>query len=161
PGAAYDTGPATTADLTAEPQHILPQVYSDTLKRAVYPCCLPFDLWIEIVRGFLSYFKVPLAHLLEVLRPADNLELFADSNAYPYYRAQIWAESLGLSPADYGVLTAIDPVTQQPKVDSWYVLYGYTDENSALNGQVDPTDNSRYLVPPLKSAKNLFRRLGL
>src|SRR5262249_50932556 len=35
-GAAYDTGTATTADLTAEPQHITPSVYNTTLKQAVY-----------------------------------------------------------------------------------------------------------------------------
>ena len=53
-GPAYDTGTATTADLTAEPQHILPRVYNTTLKQAVYPLNLPFDLWIETVRGFLE-----------------------------------------------------------------------------------------------------------
>jgi peptidoglycan hydrolase-like protein with peptidoglycan-binding domain len=160
-GAAYDTGPAATDDLTAEPQHILPQVYSDTLKKAAYPRSLPLDLWIETVRGFLSYFKTSLAQLLDGLSPVDNLELFTDSNAYPYYRAQIWAESLGLSPVEYDLLTVTDPATQQPKVDSWYALYGYQDENTALNGQADPADASQYLVPPLKSAKNLSQRLGV
>src|SRR5262249_36975039 len=68
-GAAYDTGDATTADLTAEPQHILPQVYgnnTNSLKQAVFPLGLPFDLWIETVRSFLNYFKTPLAQVLEV-----------------------------------------------------------------------------------------------
>ena len=93
--AAYDTGTATTADLTAEPQHILPRSTTGTLKQAVYPLNLPFDLWIETVRGFLNYFKIPLAQVLEVLRPADKLELFTDASNHPYYRAQILAESLG------------------------------------------------------------------
>ena len=66
--AAYDTGTATTAELTAEPQHILPLVYNKPLKQAVYPLNLPFDLWIETVRGFLNYFKEPLAQVLLVLR---------------------------------------------------------------------------------------------
>ena len=39
------------------------------------------------------------AEALDTLRPADRLELFTDGHAYPYYRAQILAESLGLSPA--------------------------------------------------------------
>lgn len=160
-GAAYDTGSATTADLIAEPQHILPQVYSNNLKQAVYPLNLPFDLWIETVRGFLNYFKISLAQVLDTLRPAGNLELFTDVNTYPYYRAQILAESLGLSPAEYQVLTVTDPVTQKPSVQDWFKLYGYGDENTALNGQLDPTDSSQYLVPPLKSAKNLSQRLGL
>src|SRR5581483_7395139 len=117
-GLAYDTGPASTDDLTAEPQHLLPAVYRDTLKKAVYPRTLPFDLWTETVRAFLAYFKIPLSGVLDALRPADNLELFTDGSNYPYYRAQIWAESLGLSPAEYGVLTATDPTTHQPKVDT-------------------------------------------
>jgi len=160
-GAAYDTGDATTADLTAEPQHILPQVYSNTLKGQAYPLGLPFDLWIETVRGFLNYFNTPLAQVLDMLRPADRLELFTDANAYPYYRAQILAEALGLSPAEYGVLTVTDPATQKPSVQNWFKLYGYADEPTALNGQKDPTDSSKYLVPPLSSARNLSQRLGV
>jgi len=160
-GAAYDTGTATTADLTAEPQHILPQVYNTTLKQADYPLNLPFDLWIETVRGFLNYFKSPLAQVLDTLRPVDNLELFTDANSHPYYRAQILAEALGLSPAEYGILTVIDPSTQKPTVKNWFALYGYADENTALNGQLDPTDPSQYLIAPLKSAKNLSQLLGL
>jgi len=161
-GAAYDTGDASTADLIAEPQHILPQVYSDTLKKkSVFPLGLPFDLWIETVRGFLNYFKVPLAQVLDVLRPVDRLELFMDSTPSPYYRAQILAEALGLSPAEYGVLTVTDPTTQTPSVQNWFQLYGYADEATALKGKLDPTDPSKYLIPPLSSAKNLAQRLGL
>jgi hypothetical protein len=50
------------------------------------------------VRGFLNYYKTPLAQVLDALRPTDRLELFTDANAYPYYRAQIFAEALGLAP---------------------------------------------------------------
>ena len=142
---AYDTGTATTAELTAEPQNILPQVYGDqplalnrpTLKLALYPLNLPFDLWINTVRSFLNYFKSPLAQVLDTLRPVDALELFTDANNYPYYRAQIFAESLGLSPSDYGVLTGaatgLSPVTA-----NWFTLYGYP---SAGRSAVPPTSN--------------------
>ena len=145
--AAYDTGNATTADLTAEPERILPAVYKNQLKLADYPLNLPFDLWIETVRGFLNYFKMPLAQVLEVLRPADTLELFSDAHSYPYYRAQILSESLDISPSEYGVLTVLDPVTQNPSVQNWFKLYGYADEPTALS--------------QLKSASNLAQRLGL
>lgn len=144
---AYDTGTATTADLTAEPQHILPVVYNTFLKQAVYPLNLPFDLWIETVRGFLNYFKQPLAQVLQVLRTADNLELFTDAKNLPYYLAQILSESLGLSPVEYGVLTVTDPATQNPSVTDWFKLYGYNDEATAL--------------AQLKSAQTLSQRLGL
>ena len=139
--AAYDTGTATTADLVAEPQHILPQVYNTPLKQAVYPLNLPFDLWIETVRGFLNYFKQPLAQVLDTLRPADTVELFTSLPATPYYRAQILAESLGFSPAEYAVFTALDPT-------KWFTLYGsYASEAAALSD--------------LESAKTLSQKLGI
>lgn len=137
---AYDTGTATTVDLTAEPQHIIPAVYTNTLKHAVYPLNLPFDLWIETVRGFLGYFKTSLAQVLDALRPADKLELFAGSPPAPYSRAQILAESLRISPAEYAVFTTTDTT-------NWFKLYGYDNETTALN--------------ELKSAKTLLQRLGV
>jgi hypothetical protein len=158
---AYDTGAVTTADLTAEPQYIIPQVYNTSLKQDVFPRNLPFDLWIESVRGFLNYFNSPLAQVLDALRPADNLELFTDANSYVYYRAQILAEALSLSPSEYDVLTITDSASRNASVQGWFKLYGYGDETTALNGQLDPDDASRYLIPPLKSAKNLSQLLGL
>lgn len=140
-GAAYNTGEATTADLTAEPQHILPQVYTTTLKQALYPLDLPFDLWIDAVRGFLGYFKLPLAQVLDTLRPADTLELFTSMPATPYYRAGILAESLDISPAEYSVFTATDTT-------KWFKHYGsYANEAAALND--------------LKNAKTLAQKLGV
>src|SRR6476661_5068538 len=41
--AAYDTGDAAAEDLAAEPQHIIPAVYTGVLDHAVYPLGLPFD----------------------------------------------------------------------------------------------------------------------
>ena len=149
---AYDTGTATTADLIAEPQNIIPGVYNTTLKQALFPMNVPFDLWIQTVRGFLNYFKTPLAQVLDTLRPVDALELFTDANAYPYYRAQIFAESLGLSPSDYGVFAGtaagLSPVTA-----NWFKLYGYPSEAAALTGTA--------ALDPLSSAENLSQLLGL
>jgi hypothetical protein len=139
-GLAYDTGSATTADLTAEPQNIQPSVYDTFLKQTSYPLNLPFDLWISTVRGFLNYFKTPLSQVVDALRPADTLELFTDANAYPYYRAQILAEALGFSPSEYAVFTAFDAT-------KWFALYGYPDEPTAKAA--------------LPSAKTLSQRLGL
>ena len=163
-GAAYDTGSATTADLTAEPQHTLPQVYDTTLKQAVYPHTLPFDLWIETVRGFLDYFNLPLVQLLDAWRPVDALELFGTAPPGPnsgWYRSQILAEALGLSPSEYQVLTLTAPGAAAPSVGNWFQLYGYADEPTALNGTPDPVNIGQYLVPPLKIAQNLSQRLGV
>jgi hypothetical protein len=157
---AYDTGSATTAELAAEPQHLLPAVYNTTLKQSIFPLGLPFDLWIEIVRGFLGYFRSSLARVLDTLRPVNRLELFTDANNLPYYRAQILAEALGFSPAEYEIVTGTAPGIS-PVPANWFKLYGYPDETTALNGKADPANPRNFLIPPLKSAANLSRLLGL
>jgi peptidoglycan hydrolase-like protein with peptidoglycan-binding domain len=159
--AITDVGDATTEDLTAEPQRIVASVYSTTLNQATYPLGLPFDLWIETVRGFLNYFNAPLAQLLETLRPADRMELYTDADNHPYYRAQVFAEQLGLSPAEYAVLTVTDLASNAPSVAHWFALYGYLDEATALNGKPDPTDATKFLIEPLRSAKQLSQVLGI
>jgi hypothetical protein len=137
--AAYDTGEATTPELLAEPQNILPGAYTKLLD-ARYPLGLPFDLWLETVRRFFDHYETPLWQVLEVFRPSD--ELFAPAvNPKPYYRAAIFAEYLGIAPAEYGVFTDPNPQLK------WHELYGYATEVEALAA--------------LKSAKTLSRRLGV
>ncbi len=134
----HDTGDATSTELLAEPQYVLPQAYA-TLDAARYPLELPFDLWLETVRAYLAKFGTPLAALLETFRPTD--ELFrAPNDKSPYFRVQIFAESLGLSPADWTLLT-------DGAAGSWWQLYGYTTGASAET--------------ELASAKTLARRLGV
>jgi hypothetical protein len=85
--AVHDTGAATSAELMAEPHHIIHKAY-DTLKGrgASYPLTLPFDLWLETVRRFCDYFETPLWQMLDVFRPSD--ELFAPAvNPTGYCRA--------------------------------------------------------------------------
>ena len=141
-----DTGSASSADLVAEPQNILPAAYAIlnnavAATPAVYPIGLPFDLWIETVRGFLNFFKLSLWQILELWRPADSLELLTDANHYPYYRASIFVESLGFSPAEYALLTNPTALT------SWFQLYGYANQPSALSA--------------LASAETLANSLGI
>lgn len=160
-GVAYDTGSATSAQLIAEPQHTLPQVYNTVLQQALYPLQLPFDLWLEMVRGFLNYTKTPLADLLTDLCPVDSLELFTDANNYSWYGAQILAESLNISPSEYNLFAVTNAANHKLSVANWFALYGYADENTALNGQPDPINIGSYLIPPCRVAKNLSIRLGL
>jgi hypothetical protein len=124
---SYDTGSASSADLIAEPQNVVPAAYavlnnSVAATPAIYPLGLPFDLWIETVRGFLSFFKLSLWQILDLWRPADSLELLTDGNHYPYYRAAIFIESLGFSPAEYALLTSPTALT------NWFQLYGYANQ---------------------------------
>ncbi|MBD1833295.1 peptidoglycan-binding protein [Cyanobacteria bacterium FACHB-472] len=136
--AVHDTGLATTPELLAEPQNILPLAY-DNLKQAKYPLGLPFDLWLETVRRIFSYFETPLWQVLKVFRPAEDL-FDPALNPKPYYQADIFAESLNISSSEYQIFTAFDAT-------KWYELYGYTDEPAALTA--------------LSSAKTLSQRLGV
>ncbi len=129
---AYDTGAANSADLIAEPQNIYPAAYGVLANRtaaAVYPLSLPFDLWTETVRGFLNYFKLPLWQILDAFRQADSLELLTDTTVPPptYYRAAIFLEALGFSPPEYALLT------NTAVISSWFSLYGYADQATALS----------------------------
>jgi peptidoglycan hydrolase-like protein with peptidoglycan-binding domain len=142
--AARDTGETTSAELMAEPQEIIPKAY-DILKGAHYPLNLPFDLWLEMVRRFCEYFEMPLWQVLESFRPSD--ELFAPepaANPAAYYRAQIFAEYLGLSPGEYAIYTS-------PSFADWPKLYGYD----------NASDTELSTLAALKSAKTLSRRLGV
>lgn len=140
--AVRDTGEATSAELMAEPHNIIPQAY-DTLKGARYPLTLPFDLWLETVRRFCEYFETPLWQIMETFRPSDGL--FAPAaNPEAYYRAQIFAEYLGLSPDEYAIYAA-------PTMADWPELYGYD----------KPGDTEATALAELKSAKTLSHRLGV
>lgn len=139
PNAVHDTGTATTPELLAEPQNILPAAY-DTLKKAVYPLSLPFDLWLETVRSFFEYYQMPFWKVLDVFRPTD--ELFApQTNPKSYYRAAIFGEYLGILPTEYALSTSTATLT------NWFTLYGYNAEDDAMTA--------------LASAKTLSQSLGV
>jgi hypothetical protein len=133
----YDTGNASSAELIAEPQNILPAAY-DKLKQAKYPLALPFDLGLEMVRRFLNHFDVAFSDVLIALRPSDDL--FAPAtNPKPYYRNDIFIEPLGLSPSEYAVFT--DPAAHSP----WFALYGYAEANTAASALSSAATLSRKL----------------
>ena len=143
PEASHDTGEATTEELLAEPHNILPPAY-DILRnpsQACHPLTLPFDLWLETVRGFLDHFKTPFWKVLEVFR--RNEALFSTDHwphsGSEYFRATVFLEYLGISSDEYDVFTRERPV-------DWCRLYG-------------PVDGD--LREALKSARTLARQLDV
>lgn len=144
--AVHDTGEATTPELLAEPQNIIPEAY-DVLKQARYPLTLPLDLWLETVRRFFDYAEMPLWQVLEIFRPSN--ELFKESQAYD--RAAIFNEYLGLSPAEQAMCTDPNPLP------GWFKLYGYATEAEATTEKHDEQGQRI----DLNSAKALSRRLGV
>lgn len=145
--AAHDTGDATTEELLAEPQNVIREAY-DKLREARYPLNLPFDLWIETVRQFCNYFETPLARMLDVFRPTDDLF----DTTQPFDRSSIFIESLGLSPAEVAIFTNPDPLA------TWHELYGFTTPGEALTAATDSETGDRI---DLNSAAGLSRRLGV
>ncbi|HVQ40248.1 MAG TPA: hypothetical protein VMS31_22090, partial [Pyrinomonadaceae bacterium] len=143
--AAHDTGEATTAELLAEPQNVISDAY-DLLREALYPLTLPFDLWIETVRAFCNHFETPLAQLLEVFRPSD--ELFAPAQAFD--RSSIFMESLGLSSADLAIFTDADPLSD----DRWHELYGLPAARPAIQ---NPTNDQDATLTVDNAAARKFR----
>jgi peptidoglycan hydrolase-like protein with peptidoglycan-binding domain len=141
---ANDTGTSLSADLLAEPQNIVPEAY-DKLGSTNFPPTLPFDYWIESVRRFFDHFEMSLWRVMEVFRQTDNLlAQQGDPDPKPYYRAAVFAESLGLSPAEYSIFTKANPEK------FWFELYGFSGANADANALVE-----------LKSAKTMSRRLGV
>jgi hypothetical protein len=130
-GLDHDTGDARTAELVAEPQHILPRAYEILRDEARYPIGLPFDRPLETVRRFLAHFDVPFAGVLELFRTADTLAA----------RAEVWREELGLSPKEHALF--VDPAVHT----AWHTLFGYASASAAFAA--------------LPSAKELAHRLGV
>jgi len=85
---------------------------------------------------------------LEVFRPGDAL--FESTQLYD--RMAIFAESLGLSPAEYAIFADPDPLAK------WYELYGYETAAEATTIATDADTGQRI---DLNSAKALSRRLGV
>ncbi len=129
---AHDTGEATTPELLAEPQYIEPKAYS-ILKQAKYPLRLPFDLWLESVRQFCNHYDTPLWQVMDTLKPIQDTDFAVHT--------RVAVESLGISPAEYDILTNEDPLPQLS------ALYGYSDDANMLSD--------------LKKAKQLSNRLGV
>jgi hypothetical protein len=144
----YDTGSATTPELLAEPQNIISTAY-ETLLEERYPLNLPFDLWIETARQFFQQFDTPLWQMLDLFRRTEELQPPTGANAFG--RAAVYAEALSISPAEYALLTDLDPLAH------WYELYGFSKEADALSKAVDGSGQRI----DLNSAKALSRRLGI
>jgi hypothetical protein len=143
--AVHDTGAATTAELLAEPQNVIREAY-DKVRDARYPLTLPFDLWIETARQFCNYFEIPLARILELFRPSDDL--FAPGQAFD--RSSIFMESLGLAPSEVAIFTDADPLGN----DKWKELYGFPTVRPAIQ---NPTNAGHATLTVANADATKFR----
>jgi hypothetical protein len=100
------------ADLAANPEHENAAAY-DTLSQAVYPISLPFDLWLEDARAYLTHLGVTRSDLMQHFR--DPIAAVPDDPA-------IAAESLGLTAVARQIVTWTHPQSAAAP----YVFWGVT-----------------------------------
>jgi hypothetical protein len=103
----------TAAELAATPQHVNAGAY-DTLKGAVYPWALPFDLGLEECRTYLGALGVPRHQLMEALRTVSQSDL------------DVAGERSGFSVKERQIVAGKALV---PAVDAWE-YYGFPDSES-------------------------------
>lgn len=103
---AYDTEGATAEELRAMPQHVLHGAY-DTLAQAVYPMTLPFHRPLAVTRSYLGHLGVAREELLALFRSGVDA-----------WDATRVAESLGMSPHEYQVITSTVP--NPPPLHEYY-----------------------------------------
>ncbi|MEK6804178.1 MAG: hypothetical protein AABZ34_16180 [Nitrospirota bacterium] len=130
--AARDTGDANTTDLLAEPQNVIAAAY-DALRQATYPLALPFDRSLEMVRQFCAHADAPLHEVLQTLRRQDDLWVNGGVG-----RAEIFIESLGLSPAEVALFTRTAPLLN----DAWHDLYGWPALRAAIQSPINAPETS-------------------
>ena len=130
--AAHDTGDASTTDLLAEPQNVITAAY-DALQGAHYPLALPFDRSLEMVRQFCSYADAPLHAVLRVLRRHDGLLVNGGVG-----RAEVFVESLGLSPAEAALFTRTAPLLN----DAWHDLFGWPALRASIQAPINAPETS-------------------
>lgn len=136
--AVRDTGDASTAELLAEPQHVIDAAYQ-ALREATYPLALPFDRSLEMVRQFCVHAGTPLHEVLQILRRSDDLKVNGSVG-----RAEMFVESLGLSPAEAALFTRATPLIN----DAWHDLYGWP----ALRAAIQSPQNAPEASVSLASA---------
>lgn len=130
--AARDTGDASTIELLAEPQNVIAAAYA-SLREAKYPLALPFDRSLEMVRQFCAHTDTPLHEVLQVLRRQDDLWVNGGVG-----RAEIFVESLGLSPTEAALFTRAAPLDN----DLWHDLYGWPALRAAIQSPIDAPEAS-------------------
>ncbi|KAK3386446.1 hypothetical protein B0H63DRAFT_540294 [Podospora didyma] len=65
---AYNVSGETSSELLCQPQHTDPTAY-ETLRKAVYPLALPYNLAIDTMRVFLGFLKTSRAEMLQIFQP--------------------------------------------------------------------------------------------
>ncbi len=129
----------TPAERAANPQYVNTKAY-DKLAGAVYPCSLPFDLWVAEARTYLGHLGVPRWQLMESFRAGDRPTLLRTDTA-------LAREYLGLTSTQAGLITgAITSQAAAADPGPWN-LWGFDfQELSATASIPDPSDSTERIT---------------
>jgi hypothetical protein len=101
----YNVEDDSDADLLADPRFVNEDAYTDKLNQKVYPFNLPYNYYLETLRLYYRYLKVPLHEVMETLRKDDRLDTSEGPDEPPYGWRDIYNEYLLISPKEYEILT--------------------------------------------------------
>ncbi|HSH81375.1 MAG TPA: neuraminidase-like domain-containing protein [Herpetosiphonaceae bacterium] len=139
----HDTDGVAPEDLLASPQSfnepVRDEAYRILREDQYFPPPMPFHQPLERLRRIFDKFDVPLPLAMERLRKSDELE----RGVHPYGWRDIWMEELGISRADYTVLTDATAVALGP-------MYGFPAATPGAD-----------VVSALSSANQFARRLDI
>lgn len=138
----HDTGKAESAALLAEPHNVIAQAYDILKEQSVYPLSLPFDLWHETTKALFEHFDISWHEVLEAFRTEDTLR---SNQPAKYGHDAVFAAQAGLSPAEVRVLTGTKATGGAGGGTYWFHLYGFDDDDSALNALKHPIELSQRL----------------
>ncbi len=148
----HDTDGAASEDLLASPQSFNDGVRDaayTTLRGERFPTPLPFHQPLENLRRYFDKFEVPLPLAMERLRKSNDLE----RGANPYGWRDILMEEIGLSRAEYEILT-----TSNAAPNVLWQIYGFptgTTDADIINGNLVAN------IVALSNAKQFTRRVGI
>jgi len=136
----------TEQELGAYPQHINPGAY-ETLRRAVYPLTLPFDLWLSEARVYLDHLGVPRHELMQLFQQQGTSPNPSD--------AEIAAEYLGLTNTERQIITGNVPN------QSWE-FWGLQENDNEVRDVEDPRLKIKVnWLDALSRVRNFLDRSGL
>jgi len=105
PDLLHDTGDVQSDELSAEPQYIRIDAYSNIYQNGIYPFNLPYHQPLDIIRSYIEFLQSTRAELMEVFG------LYFDSNTNKFVaipKFAIDAEKLRLSLKEFEILTGAD-----------------------------------------------------
>lgn len=126
----------SAAERAANPQYVNPDAYK-TLNKAVYPWSLPFDLWTEEARAYLSHLGVPLYEVMEAFLPSNRKTVLTDPRVVNEY--------LGLTEAEAKIITGKTTAQAGATSPGVWNLWGFASQNLSQGSIPDPANSTSFI----------------